>query len=300
VTKKICAATAVLLGITLLGACGYKTPPDLVAVRVGAGPTESAKIKGCVDGGSRKWFWQTNDKYVKFPTSEREWDATGKKDSDSGRFSSITKDNVVMKIPVTIRFTLKTDCKNLTNFYAKFARRYDAHFTSSDDYTDGWETLLRKLIADPSDFALDRIVQEYNWRDVWKDPATKVALEKRLTEAINDPNSLLVQTANGKAYFENLSVIIGSPDPTNPELKAAVAREQAAVSDAQSKEAEARARAAQAQAEKAVAEAEAAKQRATIAGYPSVEAYLKAQCIAKGCNPYQPTFIWPGASAPQQ
>lgn len=293
--KKLSLLIALVVGFSLLTSCGYKTPPDLVALRIGAGPTESAKIKGCVDSSTRKWFWQTNDRYVKFPTSEREWDATGQRESDSKAFRSITKDNVVMKIPVTIRFTLKTECEELKQFYSKFARRYDAHFTSSDDYTDGWVTLLRKLVADPADFALDRIVQEYNWRDVWKNPATKVELEKRLTEAINSPNSLLVQTANGTAYFENLSVIIGSPDPTNKDLKDAVAREQAAVSDAQSKEAEANARAAQARAEKEVALAEAAKKRAEILGYPSVNAYLMAKCIEQGCNPFQPTYLYGGA-----
>lgn len=272
---------------------GYNTPSDMVAIRVGAGPTEAKKVKGCIPSNDRQWFWQTNDAYHYFPTSEREWDATGQKGSDTNRMKSITLDNVEMMIPVTVRFTLKTDCSDLTDFYTRYARRYGVIFDNDGSYNDEWITLLRKLVGDPTDQSLDRIVQGYNWRDVWKNPATKVEIEKKLNEALQASDSLLVQTAKG-SFFDGISVLVGTPDPANQELKDAVAREQAAVSDAQSKEAEARARAAQANAELAVSRAEAAKQRAAIDGYPNVDAYLKAQCIAKGCNPFQPTYLYGG------
>ncbi|MGO4255020.1 SPFH domain-containing protein [Marmoricola sp. RAF53] len=285
------------LGLALLVAAqfgtGYNTPSDMVAIRVGAGPAEAKKVKGCIPSNDRQWFWQTNDDYHYFPTSEREWDATGQTGSDTGRMKSITLDNVEMLIPVTVRFTLKTDCDDLKDFYTRYARRYGVEFAKDGSYNAEWITLLRKLIGDPTDQTLDRIVQGYNWRDVWKNPATKVEIEKKLNESLQSSTSLLDQTAKG-SFFDGISVLVGTPDPKNQELKDAVAREQAAVSDAQSKEAEARARAAQANAELAVSRAEAAKQRAAIDGYPSVDAYLKAQCIAKGCNPYQPTYLYGG------
>lgn len=275
---------------------GYNTPSDMVAIRVGAGPTEAKRVKGCIPSNDRQWFWQTNDQYYYFPTSEREWDATGQRGSDTEQMKSITLDNVEMLIPVTVRFTLKTDCAELKDFYTRYARRYGVKFSKDGSYNAEWITLLRKLIGDPTDQTLDRIVQGYNWRDVWKNPATKVEIEKKLNESLQSDTSLLVQTAKG-SFFDGISVLVGTPDPKNQELKDAVAREQAAVSDAQSKEAEARARAAQANAELAVNRAEAAKQRATIAGYPSVDAFLKAQCIANGCNPYQPTYLYGGTPA---
>ncbi len=263
---------------------------------MGAGPFEAKKVKGCTESSTRK-FW-TNDSYVKFPTSERYWEASQKKSTrDQGRYKSVTADNVVMLLPVTTRFTLKTDCDTLKEFYNKFARRMDAHFESSNSYPDGWSNLISQLIGDPVDFTLDRIIQKYNWRDVWKNPETKTKIEKELTTILNASSNLLIQTANGKQYFQHFSVIIGSPDPENPALKQAVAEEQTRVSQAQSEEAQARADAAKAEAQLAVSRAEAAKQRAAIAGYPNIQSYLKAMCIEKGCNPFQPTYLYGGAPA---
>lgn len=300
------------LVVTLTG-CGYNIPPNMVAIHVTAGPFESKKVEGCVDPSSRK-FW-TNDDYPLFPTSEREWDATGQANSDAvdiaGKpttFQSVTKDNVIMDIPITVRFTLITECDTLKDFYVKYAQRYGARFDSDGTYNDAWETLLRKLMADPSDQTLDRIVQAYNWRNVWNDPDTKVKIEQAMNEALNGESSLLVQTAKGK-YFEGISVLIGSPRPDNAELAASVAQEQQLVAQAQSEEAQARADKARAQAQIKVSEAEAAKQRATIEGFmlkgmspaQALKAYNQSQAIAAGQNPFQPTYVIGGTlPAPTQ
>lgn len=276
----------------ILSGCGYNIPPDMVALRVGAGPFEPKKIKECIPANDRKLFWETNDSYYPFPTSEREWDATGKKGSDSGRFSSVTKDNVVMRVPVTVRFTLKTGCEDLKKFYAKYVRRYGAEFETNGEYNEQWTLLLRKLVGDPADQTLDRIIQKYNWRNVWNDPKTKVAIEREFNERLTAKNSLLVQTAKA-SYFEGVSVLVGTPTPDRAELRNAVALEQQAVADAKSKEAEADARAAQARAELAVTQAQAAKRREAIDGYGSIDAYLKALAIKRGQNPYQPTYVVP-------
>lgn len=280
------AATLVLSG------CGYNIPPDMVALRVGAGPLEAKKIKECIPANDRKLFFQTNDSYYPFPTSEREWDATGGKGSDSGPFTSVTKDNVIMKVPVTVRFTIKTDCANLKKFYKNYVRRYGAEFETNGEYNEQWEVLLRKLVRDPADQQLDRIVQKYNYRKVWNHPGTKAAIEKEFNERLSANNSLLVQTAK-YSYFDGISVLIGTPIMDNPQLADAIAREQQSVADAKSKEAEAVAREAQARAEIAVKKAEAEKRAAVIAGYPSIEDYLKALAINRGLNPYQPNFPFP-------
>lgn len=282
-----------LVAATLvLGGCGYNIPPDMVALRVGAGPFEPKKIKECIPANDRKLFWETNDSYYPFPTSEREWDATGKKGSDSAPFTSVTKDNVVMRIPTTVRFTLKTGCADLKKFYTQYARRYGAQFDTDGTYNEQWETLLRKLVGDPADQTLDRIVQKYNWRNVWNDPKTKVAIEREFNKRLAARNSLMVQTAKA-SYFEGISVLVGTPTPDRQELKDAVALEQQAVADAKSKEAEADARAAQARAELAVTQAQAAKRREAIDGYGSVDAYLKAQAIKRRLNPWQPQYVVP-------
>lgn len=300
------------LVVTLTG-CGYNIPPNMVAVHVTAGPFQSKKVVGCVNPSERK-FW-TNDKYYVFPTSEREWDATGQANSDAvdaaGKattFQSVTSDNVIMDVPITVRFTLITECDTLKDFYIKYAQRYGAGFNTDGTYNEQWETLLRKLVADPADQTLDRIVQQYKWRDVWNNPDTKVKIEQQMNEALNSDNSLLVQTAKGK-YFDGLSVLIGNTQPDNAELATAVAQEQTLVAQAESEQAQAKADKARAEAQIKVSKAEAAKQRATIEGFmlkgmspaEALKAYNQSQAIAAGQNPFQPTYVVGGTlPAPTQ
>ena len=294
------AALALVGGGLVIGmsGCGYNVPSDMVAVHVKSGPNDSKQVVGCVPSASRKHWWSTNDDYPLFPTSEREWDATGQTGSDSKDFTSVTKDKVVMNIPVTIRFTLKTDCDTLEKFYTSYARRYAVHFDADGTYNDQWETLLRKLVADPADQTLDRIVQQFNWQNVWNDPKTKTDIEQQMNAALQSDNSLMVQTAKGQ-YFEGISVLIGTPAPENSELSAAVASEQTNVAKSEALQAQAKAEKAQAEAETAVAKANAAKQRATLEGFQlkgmtpaqALRAYNENQLIAQGGNPYQPQYI---------
>lgn len=285
------AILAAVLSVLLVG-CGYNVPSDMVAVHVQEGPTQAKKVVGCKPAADRGWM--TNDTYVLFPTSEREWDATGQKGSDTEPFTSVTQDSVQMKVPVTVRFTLITECDTLKDFYTRYARRYGVEFEDDGSYNSEWITLLRKLVGDPADATLDRIIQDYSWRKVWNDPTTKTEIEKRFNEELSGDGSLLWKTAKGE-FFEGVSVLVGKPEPLNADLAKAVAEEQTKVAQAQSAEAQAKADEAKARAQIAVSQAEAAKKRAEIAGYGGIEGYLQAQCIEQGCNPFQPTYVWGGA-----
>lgn len=303
------AALALVGGGLVIGmsGCGYNVPSDMVALHITAGPFQAKKLVGCVDP-SKKKVW-TNDDYPLFPTSEREWDATGQQGSDSQPFQSVTKDKVLMDIPVTVRFSLITPisdpengCAQLQKFYTSYVRRNGASFNSDGTYNDQWETTLRKLVADPSDQTLDRIVQQYNWQQVWNDPKTKTAIEQQLNDALESDNSLLVQTAKD-SYFTGISVLVGTPKPDNDELAAQVASEQTLVAQADAERAQAKADQAKAEAQIAVSKAEAGKQQATIAGFQlkgmtpkqAVRAYNEYQLIQQGGNPYQPTIVTGGA-----
>lgn len=298
------AAKTIGIGLLLaiiLSSCGYKTPADSIAIQVGNGASEAQKVKGCKAPSTRQHFWETNDTYVYLPTNEREWDATGQDGSDADPFVSVTKDSVQMKVPVTVRFTLDTaDCDLMKALYTRYIRRYGAEYDKGDGSTNGdWKRMIRKLVGDPSDQTIDRIIQQYPWRKVWNDPTTKTAIEQQANDALTSPTSLLVQTG-GEPFFTDIKVLVGSPRPENEELAIAVAEEQTNVAKSQSLRAQAEAQISQARAETARAKAEAAKQRAEISGYPSVDAYLKALCITQAaeagtqCNVWQPTYLVSG------
>ena len=293
--KKKLAVVATVASALLISSCGFSTPSDMVAVQEGRG-AEAKKVKGC-KAPNERGFWG-NDHYAYYPTNEREWVATGQDSADAGRFKSVTNDNVEMYIPVTIQFSMITDCETITDFYMKHGRRNKAYFDEDGNYDSNWINTLEKLVATPADAALDRIIQNHNWRDVWNDPSTKTEIEKAFTESLNGDASLLVQRAQGK-YFEDFSVLIGKPEPVQDALAAAVAEEQTAVATAKSAEAQAAAQEAQALAEVAVAKAEAAKKRAEIAGYSDVnENYLRFLAVNNGINPWQPTYLVGGGQVP--
>ncbi len=113
---------------------------------------------------------------------------------------------------------------------------------------------------------------------------------------------------DGREFFTNFQVTVMKPDPVEAGLKDAIIDEQKAIADARAAEAKgvadanaARAKA-EAEADKATAQAQtelarqvALQKQAEIAGYPDVDAYLRALAIENGQNPYQPTYVVPQA-----
>ena len=289
------AGVGIMLTLALTG-CGYSVPSDMVAIHVGEGPFEARKVKGCKDSSTRGWM--TNDTYEYFPTNEREWDASSADDADGGRFEVVTEDNVQMYIPVNIRFTLITECEVLTDFYNRYARRYGAHFDSDGSYNDEWIDLLRRLIKDPSENTLNEITQGYSWRSVWNDPDTKTEMQVEMQDQLTGSSSLIEAAAKGE-FFEGITVLLGKPEPVNPNLAKAVAEEQTEVAKSKSLEARAKADEATALAQLAVSKAEAAKQRAAIDGYrlegmsakEAMNGYLQEKLIEQGGNPFQPVIV---------
>lgn len=283
--KRIAVAVAVV-PLMALTACGVSTQESVTKLQVGAGMIDDPKVKGCVKPGTKDNS-PTNDDYYPYPTSERDLDATGQKGSDFDPITAVSKDNAEMAIPIIIRFNQVTDCDTLGDFFKSYGQRYGAYLDDEGKATDGYMTMLRKLMYDPTDALLDDVAKNYNWRDLYNSAAAQTELQATLSEQIDD----IVETnARGK-FFENFTVLVKKPVPTNPDLTQAIAAEQAAVATAQSAEAKARATKAQAEAETATAKAEAAKQQAIIQGYGGFDNYAKSQAIENGLNPYQPTYL---------
>lgn len=275
-----------VVALMMLTACGVSTPPDSTKVQVGAGPFEDAKFKGCIPPSTKKNS-PTNDDYYAYPASERDLDATGQDGSDFRAITVLSKDNAEMSIPITFRFNMVGDCKTLQQFHKAYGSRYSAYLDDDGKSTDGWMTMLRKLMYDPADATLDEIAKKYTWREMLNNANAQNEIQAAIVDNIDE-----IVTANAKgAYFENFVVLMKKPYPTDEALRKAVAAEQQAVATAQSAEAEARAKKTQAEAEVAVAEAEAKKKRAEIAGFGGYGNYSKSQAIEKGLNPFQPTYI---------
>jgi len=190
-------------------------------------------------------------------------------------------------VPVSITFTLKTDCDTLRRFHETIGNRYQAYM-DGDQTSEGWRKMLRIVVQAPLDTTMDRIAQGYDWRRLYNDPAAKADIERQVNEQIAQ---IVARQTNGEEFFTGWSALVQKPTPTNAQLTEAIAAEQNNVAQANAARAKAEADLAAANAQVAVQEAEANKRRADIAGYGSVEEYNRAQAIEKGLNPYQPTII---------
>jgi regulator of protease activity HflC (stomatin/prohibitin superfamily) len=286
--KKIVATLAVV-PLMFVTACGVSTPPDQTKLQIGAGPFEDPKIKGCV-APSEKRTSPTNDQYVAYPVSGRDFDAGTTEGGDSGPITVISKDNTEMAIPVRITWDFESDCKTLEAFY-KLYNRYGANLNDEGQMTDGFKSVLAKVLGNSLDTTLDEIAKNYTWRELYNDAAAQNALQASLDENLQE---VVDEVAKGE-FFTNINVAtLKKPIPTNQELKDAIAAEQAAVATAQSAEAKARATKAQAEAETATAQAEAEKQKAIIEGYGGFDNYKCIYLADKNLNCDQPTYIVSG------
>lgn len=272
-------------GVGLMAASSVNTGPNLVALQIGGGPIEDRAIKRCIPAGTHENFNSPGDKYAYYPLSERDWDATGQSGSESAPLKSVSRDNIEMQIPIVVRFSMVTDCKTLKAWYNEHGQRYGATLTDDGAITPGWDLALRKLVADPLDAQLDRIVQKYPWRQVWNDPAVKAEMEKEVSDQME---TLVDRQARGH-YFEGFTVLIKKPSPVDAALITAINESQKQLAVSEQAIARAKADVARAQAEVQVAQAQAAKRRAEITGYGNVRNYLEASAIDKGINPWQPS-----------
>lgn len=287
--KRFIIALVSLFALMGLTACGVSTQEDTIKVQVGAGPFEDPKFKDCIDPATKRNS-PTNNDYFDYPVSERDYDATGQDGSDASPFTVVSKDNVPMNVPLTIRFNMVTDCETLQEFHKAHGSRYNAYLNEDGTSSSGWLTMLRKLMGDPVDSALDEIAKKYNWLDLYNKAEVQNELQETLTENISE----IVETQAKGEYFENYVILVKKPTPSDESLLATITTAQKDLAAAEAKIRQAEADKATAEAQVAVAQAEARKQQAIISGYGGYENYALAQAIAAGLNPFQPTYLVPG------
>ncbi len=279
--------------VGLAAASSVSTGPNEVAVHIGGGPIENASFKGCVPAGTHQNLNSPGDTYVTYSTSQRDWDATGQGGADAAPFKVVSSDNVEMQIPIIVRFYQITDCRTLEKFYDNLGQRYGAYITKDGGGSPGWETMVRKIVADPVDVELGRIAQKYRWTVVRNSPKVRTEIATSLKD---DIAGLVESNAQGH-YFDRFSVLVKKPEPTDPNLLKKINDAQAAIYAAQAAKVTADAERQEAQAQVAVSRAKSAKNVADILGFKlpgmtnqqAVRAYNEHFLISQQGNPYQPS-----------
>lgn len=299
------------LALVVSGCATASNPPDLKSVHYSGGSLSSKEFKDCLDPSERSGY-DPGDGYFGYPTRQISFDATGGKGAESDAFTVVSSDNAELYVPVTVTFNLISNCDTLKKFHETIGSRFRAYIkpgddnnddgeTTSADYPSGWVDLLNYAIGKPLDATMDRVAQDFTWRNVWNNNAVKVQIE----QAINENLSTLVDRQAGGHFFENFQVLVQKPDPVDPDLKQAISDEQAAVAQANADTAKAEADEKTAHAQEALARAQAHTKEAEIDGFGGIQNYLRYTCITEvaGCNPWQPTYLYggsPQAAAPSQ
>jgi hypothetical protein len=259
-------------------------------------PTDPA-IFDCQDSETTEQFW--NVRSFKYPSRQISWDATGADGSERGPYKVVSSAEAPAElwVPVTITFDLTTDCEKLKQFHRDFGTKYLP--SDQDDVVveqnDGWKQLLNYVIGQPTEVTLIGISQKYNWRQIWNDEKIRAEYQQALQTQLPEASK---RRTNNEEYFTNFQVTVIKPDPVDAGLKQAIINEQNAIANARAAEAQgvadANARKAKADAdvkaalaETEVARQEALRQAAEIAGFPSVEDWLRAKAVEKGIT------VWP-------
>jgi hypothetical protein len=294
--KRIMLIVAAIIAVFAMTGCTVATNSDETLVHKGGGIIEAADPKGCLAPASRE-MQKPGDTYYPYPANQRVYDFTGSQDGDGAPFSVVSQDGQTLTVPGTLSFSLNNNCDVLQRFHDKIGNRYGAYMDDGKT-SDGWTKMLNIYMRPALDSTLDRVAKQYPWQKLYSDPTIKDELNRAVNESVR--NLINQQFEGNDEFFVNYSALIQQPQAA-AELVAAVkanevskaeanATETKAKADAKALEAAAGAQVSQKEAELKVARIEAQIKQAEIAAYGGVKNWLDAQAVAKGLNPWQPTY----------
>lgn len=176
------ALAALCLLAVAATACSVNTEPDETAIVYYGAMGSATKFEKCVKPSSRDDVSQSDNTWT-YPAGQRTLDFTGGQDAETKPLSVVSKDNVQLTVPGSVTFALNTECRTLRQFHERIGLKYRAFFYGTIDDNpseDGWRRMLNFYLKGPLDRALDAASQEFEWRKLFNDPATKQAWEARV------------------------------------------------------------------------------------------------------------------------
>ncbi|SKT46504.1 membrane protease subunit, stomatin/prohibitin [Mycobacteroides abscessus] len=277
-----------------LSACATQIPAGEMAVKVDdyAFIPTAPKIIGCMQPETSEMNPPGGFKAYRYPARQISWDATGADGSERKPYVVVSSAEAPaeLKVPVVVTMDLTSDCDKLSQFHRDFGTKYQGWLNDDGTQSAGWVQLVNYVVGQPLEQTLTSVAQKFTWRQIWNDEKVRIEFQNALKNTL--PGASKART-DGQEYFTNFQVTVMKPEPVDAALKDAINREQSSVADANAKKAAADAEVKAAQSQTEVARQKALQQQATIAGYPDIESYLRDQLIAKGGNPYQPTYVVP-------
>jgi FKBP-type peptidyl-prolyl cis-trans isomerase len=292
---------AAVAAVTLTGCGATATDNSVLTLHYKGGLTQGEKFDKCVNPGAKE-INDGGDKNYRYPVTQREWVADTAEYSKSGHGNADTEsmtftssDGVPITAIVRTSLVLNTSCEEVETggktypggviqaFHELIGKTRKAYFNSEGVYGDGWLWVLGNYIGRPINSNLQIIGHKYTAEELYNDPSLKTVIAAALTE--DAPAAVNAQMVTDLDFFEGITVNVDKIDvPTG--LSDLYQRRQEAKIQAETAEFTKAAKVAEAEAAAAVARAQAEVTKAEIAGYPSIDAYLKAKALEQGINPF--------------
>lgn len=308
--RKFLVILAVVLGVLFAStACGLsgdqRTDPSYRTLRYEGGDFAGSKFKECMGDGEKI---ASNDKFYSYPTTQREdvWDSnnfeTGNKSADNTDLVLTDKNGVTVNAKVKVDFFLNTSCDPVTvdgktykggtleAFHELIGKTRGAYFnvgkSGTAAYSSGWIWAMTNYISNPLENQLNVEARQTTADKMWLDPAEKTRMENELEAKLPDLINAGMET--DLDFYKIANIQITSLTPGDDYLNLFKARQSAKI-DAQTAQINKHSQV-------VAADAAAAVKRAAVLGYKlpgmsyrdAVDAYLRAQAIDAGMNPYQP------------
>jgi len=297
------------MALTLTACGGVNLSSTQTALHFGGGAIEAQEFKDCVKPSSRDNF-APGDTFYTYQTDLRSFDATGAEGDESAPIEVLSKEKEVVRVPLTVSFNLKTDCKTLLDFHntigAKNWHEGKGAYNEDGKPGEGWRKFLNHIYVTPLNNTLDSLAEKVSYNDLIGNEEVRRSLETAIQK--NLPAEIAKRTG-GKQFLENFQIQVLKPTLANQAILDAIAGQNAAIEQGKAAEAKAKAdgaaavasaeaarlaaakQAEAANATVAIRKAEAAQRQAEIAGFGSANEYNKNQCIkTPGCQPYVPSY----------
>lgn len=236
--NRAAAALAALPAALLLAGCTTYAQPDtaLRGVSYTGGEWESKAFNRCVEPGANETV-DTGGATYYYPITVRTWDFSRRPGADSGPIMVSTKNNQELAVGGTITMRLVADCAPYTDkqgvlwpggklqkFHDEIGRSKGAFFgEESTQIPQGWRDTLSLYLGGPAERTMDTIGGNYDWQQLYSDPAVVKAFTDQAKQQI--PGAISSITG-GENYFEIIDIQIDKPDVSG-ELKAQMERAEA-------------------------------------------------------------------------
>lgn len=238
-TVSVLSLAGLAVAVTACSA-SVNTEPDEASIVYSAARGSATTFEKCVGPSARDGVSSSDNTWT-YPSGQRTFDFTGGQGAESKPLTVVSKDNVQLTVGGFSTFALNTDCAPLRQFHERIGLKYKAYLygteTSADSDTPdeaGWVRMLNVYFRQPLDRALDAASQEFEWKKLFNDPATKQQWETRagqlaaqfITEA-GGGQFFCTPNYTGKGQCGQITLTLQKPQPPNS-LVEAMAAEQAA------------------------------------------------------------------------